>query len=151
MRDIETYRTYFSNLHVKITNGEKAPNKAILLLSIMELIRRGHIVSNHIYIDDVVKDTFESLWSSYIKTPPPTVWTPFWHMKYEPFWYFQPIHSEKDIENLVRPGQTASVGKMKSEIRYAYLDNDLYEHMNTVEGRQTLRTFLKSYYLKYKN
>lgn len=141
------YKNAFSNLHVKIEGGRRFPNKAILLISIMELVRCGYIMKNQIYLDDTIKVSFEYKWRMYIGTEPPIVWTPFWHMKKEPFWHFKPLHTLEAIENLARPGETASIGKMKREIEYAYLDEILFEIIQSQMGRTELLAILKENYL----
>lgn len=147
MKNIETYKSLFVNLHVKVTNGKKAPNKAIMLISMMELIRCKYITSNLIYIEDTIVEAFNANWNLYVGENPPTAWTPFWHMKNEPFWHFHPQKNMKDIETLVAPGETASVGKMKSVIGHAYLDEDLFQHFCTVKGRTSLFEVLRDCYL----
>lgn len=147
LNNIATYEKAFSNLHVKIVGGRKFPNKAILLISVMELVRCGYILKNQINWDDTIKVSFEYNWRMYIGTEPPIVWTPFWHMKKEPFWHFKPLHTLEAIENLARPGETASIGKMKREIEYAYLDEELFEIMKSNHGRSELIDTLKSCYI----
>lgn len=124
---INTYKNAFANLHVKVIDGRKLPNKAILLISVMDLVRCGYISENCIKLDDTIKIAFENNWKIFVNTNTPIVWTPFWHMKKESFWHFKPIHSLKDIENLVRSGETASISKMRNEIEYAFLDDALFE------------------------
>lgn len=148
--DIDIYKSQFGNLHVKITNCKKAQNKAIMLISVMELIRCKYITSNSIFIDDTIVEAFNANWNLYVGENPPTAWASFWHMKDEPFWHFSPLNSVDDIEKLVAPGETASVGKMKSVIEYAYLDEDLFEIMKTTNGRTSLFEVLKENYLPYK-
>jgi len=147
MKNIEIYESLFANLHVKITNGKKAPNKAIMLISVMELVRCEYITSNSIYIDDAIVEAFNATWNLYVGKNPPAVWTPFWHMKKEPFWHFCPINSMEDIETLVAPGDTAPLSKMKSVIQYAFLDEDLFQYFCTVEGRTSLFKVLRKNYL----
>lgn len=148
MKDLTLYKHLFCNLHVKITNGQKMPNKAILLISIIDLLNCGYLSSNQIKFDDAIKEAFELNWLKFINTKPPTVWTPFWHMKKEPFWHFCPITSLDEIENLVEPGATASIGKMTKTIRYAYLDNELYNILKSSKERDDLYYILVSTYIR---
>ena len=53
----------------------------------------------------------------------------------------------EDIESLVTPGETASFGKMKSAIQYAYFDEDLFLNLCTEEGRTSLFNVLRKKYL----
>lgn len=144
---LTAYKNAFSHLHVKIEGGRRFPNKAILLISIMELVRCGYILNNQINLDDTIRVSFDYNWRMYIGTEPPTVWTPFWHMKKEPFWHFKPLHSLDAVEKLARTGETASIGKMKREIEYAYLDEVLFDIIQSQMGRSELLAVLKENYL----
>lgn len=145
--NIVLYKEIFSNLHVKIVDGRKYPNKPILLISVMELVRCGYILENKIQLDQTISAAFEYNWRVFVNSAPPIVWTPFWHMKKELFWHFRPIHTLADIDRLVRSGETASLGKMKREIEYAYLDNELFKIIQEPSGRTELFTVLKTNYL----
>ena len=83
LNNIATYEKAFSNLHVKIVGGRKFPNKAILLISVMDLVRCGYIVGNKIELDDTIRVAFEYYWKVFVNDTPPTVWTPCWPMKRE--------------------------------------------------------------------
>lgn len=106
----------FKSLSVKITNGQRRPNKAIMLLSVIDLIRCGYLTENKIYIDDAISEAFHKNWKMFLYDTSSSPWTPFWHMKREPFWHFMPKHSQKEIEGIARPGETAPIGKMKRSI-----------------------------------
>ncbi len=144
LNNIVLYKNAFLNLHVKTVDGRRFPNKAILLISVMDLVRCGYIVGNRIRLDNTICAAFEYSWKVFVNSVPPTVWTPFWHMKKEPFWHFQPIHALADIDRLVKPGETASLGKMKKEIEHAYLDNELFNIIQDPFGRTELFAVLKT-------
>lgn len=148
MPSIDQYRYLLEHMSVKITNGQKKPNKAIMLLCVMDLIRCGYIVDNKIYIEDTIQEAFEYIWRKYFISKPPTSWTPFWHLKNEPFWHFKPIISLDEINSLTKPGETASVSKMKTAIDYAYLDDDLYLLMSKPESRTLLTEILVETFIK---
>lgn len=126
------YAKMMRNLSVKVTKGIKAPHKAIMLISIMDLIKDGTIKSNKIFIEDVIADTFRKNWDIFISGEKRfsffvcSPWTPFWHLKKDGFWHFSPRNTLIDVENLAPRGQTASVGKMRSEIQFAYFDSNLF-------------------------
>lgn len=150
---LEKYLTKMRNLSVKITKGIKAPHKAVMLITIMDFIKEGKINSNKIYITDEIANTFQRNWdafignnkifSSFICSP----WTPFWHLKQDGFWHFRPLISLTDIETLAPKGQTASVGKMRSVIKYAYLDAALYEILQDSVYRSKISEILFDTYI----
>ena len=138
METIEKYCKLFANLNAKITNGIKQPNKAIMLLCVMELVRCGYIKDNIIPIEDTIKFAFVDVWRKYFPNTPPSPWTPFWHLKNESFWHFKPKYSKEDIDSLVSPEETASVGKMQTVISYAYLDHELFSLLRIKSCREVL-------------
>lgn len=144
---LDDYKIVLSHLSVKVTNGKKAPNKAVMLISIMDLIRLGYIRENRIFLDKAIEDSFKKNWSilfQYRQSPNP--WTPFWHLKNEPFWHFKSLVNDAYMEALVSPGETASVGKMREAILYAYLDDDLFNLMSRKRERDALmEVLLKTY------
>lgn len=139
MNDLDIYLEAFANLHVKITNGFKAPNKAIMLISVIDLIRCGYIVKNEIYLEESIVDAYNYNWAIFYsinKSPYP--WTPFWHLSNEPFWHFKPKRNTSEIKNLVKPGQTASFNQMCSVIQYAFIDEHLFLLLNNKPSRDRL-------------
>ena len=146
---LDDYKVVLSHLSVKVTNGKKAPNKAVMLISIMDLIRLGYIKENRIYLDNAIEDAFRKNWSILFQDEQsPNPWTPFWHLKSEPFWHFKSLVNDTYLEALVSPGETASVGKMREAILYAYLDDDLFDLMNKKRERDVLIELLLETYVK---
>ena len=148
LNNIAVYEKAFSNLHVKIVGGKKFPNKAILLISVMDLVRCGYIVGNKIELDDTIRLAFQYYWKVFVNDTPPKVWTPFWHMKKESFWHFRPIHTTADIDALAKPGETASIGKMKREIECVYLDSELFNLIQEPSCREQLFSILMINYFE---
>lgn len=144
---IDKYKYLFEHMSVKITNGQKKPNKAIMLISVIDLIRCGYIKDNKIYIENTIQEAFDYNWRKYVNPDPPTCWTPFWHLKNEPFWHFKPINSLDEINGLTKPGETASLSKMKSAIAYVYLDDTLFTLISNTESRTLLREVLIKTYI----
>lgn len=153
-QSFQKYALMMESLNVKITNDIKAPHKALLLISIFDLIKNNTITNNQIYINNDLKKKFCENWNLYIKTNTLfqhfscTPWTPFWHLRHELFWHFQPINDEVDLDNLVGPGITASVGKMRKSIKYAYFDTELYDLLQDSIYRNELRLILFDSYIK---
>ncbi len=129
--DIAKYIQAFLSLNINEYKGEKAPHKPLLLLSIIQLMEDGVIVENKIPPVQAVKLKYEFLWDKYIlhdTSYTKAVWTPYWHLQNESFWHFKPIHSQACLDVLMEEskGQTASIGKIRSVIEYAYFDAELY-------------------------
>ncbi len=141
-KEMEDYEQKFANLSAGVSKGRKLPHKAILLLALMDLIRTGVITNNHIELDNVIANAFSSTWKKYFDTKVPTVWTPFYHLKGEFFWHFKANGNDDKLADLLSFGGTPSIGKMRTIIKYAYLDKALYNYMKNEEDRNKLITIL---------
>lgn len=147
MPDLAFYISAFSNLSVKKDGNVLKPNKAILLISLMDLIRCGYISNNSILLEDTIQEAFEYNWKMYLNSKPPTAWTPFWHMKRESFWHFHPFESMEIVNALAKPGETASVAKMRTAIRYAFIDDELFALFKRQDTRTKLHDVLIKTYI----
>ena len=81
---MKDYLHYFSNLRTAKKLGLPAPHKAVLLLSVMELVEAGVITGNRIELSERLEKTFQKLWKRYVGTSvvfQAKVATPFWHLQ----------------------------------------------------------------------
>lgn len=62
----QRYADAFSHLHVKVTAGQRAPHKAIMLLSVIDLIETGVISSDRIYYTQQLDSQFHHNWVRYV-------------------------------------------------------------------------------------
>lgn len=147
-KGIQDYIIDFSTLSVAVSKGKKLPHKAILLLGIIHMIESGKILNNEIPLDKSMSDEFVQTWVKYFDTSAPSVWTPFYHLKGEPFWHFKPKELNGALELLLNLGGTPSIGKMRPVIEYAYFDKELYSLISKVESREILRRTLIDNYLR---
>lgn len=96
---------------------------------------------------------FQRFWSVYIEnkvefSPFRCVpRTPFWHLRTEPFWHFKLKNGRTNIGEIVAPGQTATVGKMRENIEYAYFDEDLFSLLKDSAHRDKLANVLFKNYI----
>ena len=60
------YITLFSSLHTAKIAGKQAPHKAVLLLSIMDLVEAGILTSPRIELSEALEGTFARVWKRYI-------------------------------------------------------------------------------------
>ena len=147
------YANQIQSLNVKITNGVKAPHKAIILITIINMINKGKLTQNKILLENDIAEKFKECWNFYVDPNhvfshfASAAWTPFWHLKKEPFWHFCSSTSDEDVDNLVAAGQTASIGKMRSQIRYAYFDTALFDLLQDPVYRNKIRELLFTNYI----
>lgn len=125
------------------------PHKAILLICIMNLIKNGVIIENQIEIDKTIVLAFASTWRKYygdVKLP--SVWTPFWYLKSETFWHFEPNENEAELlQGLLKFAGHPTIGQMRPVIKYAYLDNALFGYFRNDGSRDSLKKILEMTYI----
>lgn len=145
MKDLEYYKDCFSSLHTMKKTGKRAPHKAILLLSVIDLVERGIIIDCRIPLsDDLVKqfkqNTSKLLGESIMFQPSPNY--PFYHMRSEPFWQLvaNPNCELNGISNY-------SLSNLRKNIAHARMDEELFELLKNPNVRAKLRVVLISMYL----
>ena len=144
-----SYVDIFRNLSTGVQNGKKLPHKAVLLLSILNLVDNGTISENIIHLDKTIANTFASTWGDYLHNNKiPSVWIPFWYMKSEPFWHFKALEDENILHNLLCFAGHPSVGQMRNVIKYAYVDEQLFSLMQNREDCSKLKEALIETYLR---
>ncbi len=144
-----SYIELFSNLSTGIKNGRKLPHKAVLLLSILELVGSGTIKENRFELSKTIANCFATTWDSYLSGAKiPSVWIPFWYMKSEPFWHFKASSDENELQNLLSFAGHPTVGQMRNVIKYAYVDEQLFVLLQNKQVCSTLANTLVETYLR---
>jgi len=140
------YLLSFSSLHTAKIAGKQAPHKAVLLLSIMDLVEAGIITSPRIELSEALEETFARVWKRYIGSSiifTPKVATPFWHLQNEPFYCLY-----KNNGQLISGGTGRYSIKWLRENTYAMLDDKLFQLLRDENACAELRVTLVSTYLK---
>ena len=147
---ISKYLSLFSTLNTSIRNGISAPHKAIMLLTIIDMVENGSISDNCIVFSEKLERSFLNNWKRYIGESSifqPKAGTPFWHLNSEPFWTLVPNEGGPDTISKLQQGNPYSAGTIRQHIRYAQIDNELFEVLNDQTNRARLRVLLISIYL----
>lgn len=143
------YEKMFANLNVNVSEGKAAPNKAILLLTIIKLLEDEKLIENCIVPDKTLAKAFDEQWQYYFKNrKTPSVWTPYYRMRTEPFWHFKPNGGNELISEINREPDKMTIGKLRSLIKYAYIDKSLWGYMQEDLSRCQLRELLINKYIK---
>lgn len=143
------YEKMFANLNVNVSEGKAAPNKAILLLAIIKLLEDEKLIENCIVPDKTLAKAFDEQWQYYFKNrKTPSVWTPYYRMRTEPFWHFKPNGGNELISEINREPDKMTIGKLRSLIKYAYIDKSLWGYMQEDLSRCQLRELLINKYIK---
>ena len=69
MADIQKYTMLFSTLHTAKVKGQKAPHKAILLLTIIDLVEKGIITSSCIELSEELVEGSGSIGQGTVPCP----------------------------------------------------------------------------------
>lgn len=146
MNTLEDYITQFSRLKTAYSTKGPAPHKALLLLSIIDLIESGQIKSPIIELNDILiskfKENTRNLFrgDDYFK---PTIGQPFFFMKSEPFWQLV----AKDTLALSLKTTSYSIFNLSNLFRYALIDTDLFVLLKDPSPREKLREVLLNKYI----
>ena len=143
---MNSFVTAFSSLHTAKIAGKQAPHKAVLLLSIMDLVEAGIITSPRLVLSEPLVGTFARVWKRYVGSSilfQPKVATPFWHLQNEPFYRLYMNNGQ-----LINGGTGRYSIKWLRENTYATIDNDLFALMKDENSRAQLRVVLVSTYFK---
>jgi putative restriction endonuclease len=138
-KDVEVLSYYarkFQRLRVDRAHGV-APHKPILLLSVAELIRKEVIEENKIYLSDELIRTFLKYWA-YLgsESHNPDISRPFFHMRSGRFWH---LWANPGYETLISSKvKLKTFAEVKRAIKYAYLDEDLFEFLQEPVSRTSL-------------
>ncbi|MGF1753940.1 HNH endonuclease [Vibrio makurazakiensis] len=120
---LEYYLDRFQNLKMNSASGKKSPHKVCMLLAVMDLIQAGYIVSNKIYLNQILKDQFtlhfDGLAQGKDKNTPEN---PFFHLRSEGFWHLS-YKDGYDKESTSRYSAKA--------VDYVFIDDELFDFMKS--------------------
>jgi predicted restriction endonuclease len=145
------YTTLFSSLHTNKQKGMPAPHKAVLLLSVIDMIEFGVLNSNEIVLSERLEQCFKSNWKKYVGRSvifTPKIGTPFFHLHSEPFWSLVPFVGGEETIEMLRKGNPYATGTMNKYFRCAKIDKDLFELLKNEDARAKLRTTLITTYIQ---
>lgn len=147
MKDFHHYKTAFSGLHTARSHGKPAPHKALLLLTVIDMVESGQIKDNRIELTDQLEQHFVALSKKYIGKSllfRPNIGMPYYHMQHEGFWHLIP----KDGHDVFKSSQVRySKTWLNNEFSHAQLDAELFELLQNEGVRAQLRVLLISTYL----
>ena len=139
------YINCFSSLNTMKKCGNPAPHKALLLLSVIDLVERGAITDCRIPLSDELERQFKSntkklLGESIIFQP--KISYPYVHMRSEPFWDLVSTPGGQ-VDNITNYSLTS----LRQNIAYACIDKELFQLLQNQNVRAKLRVHLISTYL----
>jgi putative restriction endonuclease len=146
MDALSRYVKRFTTLKRGSFKGTQAPHKPIMLLAVIEVIEKKEIRSNHIHITPGLVASFKDFWSQLVKNSlfSENFSLPFYHLKGDGFWHLQTLPGRAVA--LTRSYSVQSFAHLKEVIRYAYLDQELYDLLMNEYTRQILKQALLQAY-----
>ena len=146
---IAKYLNYFKRLNRGYSkNLGRAPHKPILLLSVLQLVKNGTIISNKIFITADLILAFKRNWEQLVDSGhSPNFSLPFYHMQSEPFWYLIPKAGK-----MIVPTKSKSIKSFKSlkeNVAYAEIDRELFLIFLNPISQILLEQYLLDQYFPY--
>lgn len=148
---IQKYITAFARLKRGGTVYGLAPHKPVLLISLIELIEKGLVLENKIYVNADLVGTFKENWQLLVPTLHQADFTqPFYYLQNEkllatPYWFLQP-----------KPGcqinaHIKSVNTLQAVCAYGYFATELFLLLTDAQQRSILlQTLLDTYFPQQK-
>lgn len=120
----------------------KAPHKPILLLSILQLIKKGEITSPRIFITPELVLAFKSNWNLLVDTPHSCNFAmPFFYMRSEPFWRLTYAHQNGQLLKNI-----STLYVLRNFVLFAEIDQELFLMMSQEASNAYLQNELKNFY-----
>jgi len=151
--DKETYINKFSHLHTAggknywtEATAFKAPNKPLLLLSVLDLIQEGMTSPELIHLTPDLCDIFARYWSLCMPLHRKgDIALPFLHLNSEGFWHLIPRPGKEEI--LSHTKEPGSISNLNNLALGARLDKDLALLTTDPKSRDDLRlALIRSYF-----
>ena len=143
---LNRYIKQLSSLKTARIMKMNAPHKAVMLVTIIDMVEAGLISGNKIRFTESLQRMFGLNWRRYVGESlffKPVPATPFWHLGNEPFWTLKREDGGKieDVKN------TPSARMLASMNVVAILDEELQALMRDDSARVKLRGVLLDNYL----
>lgn len=156
--NLNKYLNKLTRLNRANTAYGKAPHKPVLILSILELVEKGLVTNNRIYINTDLVAAFQENWRLLVNTLHQPDFT-------QPFYYLQSEKVETQQLWLLKPklgcqinGHIKSVTRLAEVLDFGYFSETLYVLLTNPETRNLIKTVLldtyfpgtKSHYIQSK-
>ncbi|HIK45407.1 MAG TPA: HNH endonuclease [Leptolyngbyaceae cyanobacterium M65_K2018_010] len=140
VRDLPYYAKRFANLRVDKARGT-APHKPILLLTVLDLFEKGKFPHNEVYLSPELTANFLKFWHQFVSSDHHSnIALPFFHLTGDKFWHLMPNPGfEAAIQARVK---LRTLPALRSAVKYAYLDEELFALLQAPQSRHDLTTIL---------
>ena len=138
-KKLEYYIACFNNLRRASRNGERAPHKLVVLLTVIHEVEQGNISSNFISLSSQFEDVFYEVWHKYIGVSANynDVLDPgFFHLNSEPCWFLQPWVKGEELKHC------ADLKTLMRVYEGAIIDEELFTFLTIENSRKQLKDAL---------
>lgn len=149
---LNSFLNKFTHLKQANTPYGKAPHKPVLLISILELIEKGLVQNNRIYVNTDLVGIFQENWRLLVKTLNlPDFTLPIYHLQSESvagrqFWFLQPKLGCQINAHI------KSVTRLADVLDFGHFSEDLYLILTDPISRSVIKTvLLDTYFSETKN
>ena len=140
---LQQYIQKMERLRIDRAHGA-APHKPILLLAVIELIERGQIPENKIFLSPELAETFREYWLQ-VTDRRPDITLPFFHLKSDGFWHLHANPGYEQILNVVP--RIRGAARFREVIAHASFDDALFALLTEPQGREVIRqTIISTYF-----
>lgn len=144
LKALSKYCNAFKKLRVDRSHGI-APHKAILLMSVIDLIDNDLTTINRVYLTPELVALFRRNWNRFVHTKHDCrISYPFFYMKSEGFWTLKPKAGFSKLNTM--GSLVKSFANLNAAVEYAEISNDLFELLMDNASRQILSNVLLSEY-----
>ena len=102
------YFDVFRNLKGNYRYSRKSPEKAVLLLAVINLFEQGKISDNEIRYNDDLKSEYLSVWNQFVSNDSKLysdAYVAFWYLEGEKFWHTITKRKHSELIKLMRDEQ----------------------------------------------
>lgn len=149
---LNSYLSKLSKLNRANTHYGKAPHKPILLISIIELIEKGLVWNNRVYVNTDLVGTFQENWRLLVNTlHQPDFTQPFFYLQSEKnngkqFWFLQPKLGCQINAHI------KSVSRLAEVLDFGYFDSEFFQLLIDHVSKNVIKTLLlDTYFPETKN
>jgi len=138
---LKFYLKKFTHLRQGVTKYGKAPHKPILLLTLIELLEKGEITENKIYISPELVGLFKETFALLVRTEHKAdFFLPFYYLSGEGFWNIK-TKAGSNLKIYI-----SSFKGLNEVADYGYFSEDLFLLLINPESRNILKTMLLDHY-----
>lgn len=133
---LDYYKTLLLSVHTHTVHGKKKVAKPLFLISLLEMINHGLILSNKIKYTTDLEQYYNSLFEKY-SIPLSPLKYPFYHLTSDGFYHIK--------GNL--PSKSPTPKQLKDHIAYAYFDEELWNLLQDKAVRAELTEALIDHFI----